>query len=163
LRKPKVWIFAGIFVLVVLSFATSYMSASLRRDNAYLKARQGELHSLGREFLEVRKSVDSVESRKSLTRVDGIVQAVDEEFQSLGLSEKVKSVKATAAIEKKYGFEEEADVQVEKVSMNEMTNIFYRLEHAPMAISIKKTTIRTSFEDPTLLNISMTLSFIRPK
>ena len=47
--------------------------------------------------------------------------------------------------------------------MNEMVNMLYKIENAPMALSLKRVNIRTAFEDPALLNISMTLSLIRNK
>lgn len=47
--------------------------------------------------------------------------------------------------------------------MNEMVNIFYRIENAPMILTIKKATVKKSFENPELLNISLVLSFLNPK
>ena len=65
--------------------------------------------------------------------------------------------------EVKDGFEEEADISVEKVTMNEMVNIFYRIENAPMILTVKKASIKKSFDNPELLNISLILSFLKPK
>jgi hypothetical protein len=45
--------------------------------------------------------------------------------------------------------------------MNEMVNIFYTIEHSPMVLTVEKATVKKSFEDPELLNISLTLSFFR--
>jgi hypothetical protein len=81
----------------------------------------------------------------------------------MGLNQKVKSVKSIGVREKKYGIEEEAELQIEKVNMNEVTNILYRIENAPMVLSIKKATIKTSFDNPSLLNITMTIGLIKPK
>lgn len=47
--------------------------------------------------------------------------------------------------------------------MNEMANIFYRIEHAPMILTVKKATIKQSFENPELLNITLDLSFLKTK
>jgi hypothetical protein len=157
------WTVSGIAGLAVLCIIMADVSVSLKKENAQVKTQQGEMRALRNEYLARKGAIDMVESRKSLTRADGVIQAVDEVFRSLGLSQNVKSVKSTGSIEKKYAFEEQADVQVEKVNMNEMTNILYKLENAPMVLSIKKATIKTSFENPTLLNLSLTLDFIKPK
>jgi hypothetical protein len=163
MTRRRLWIVSGAVAFVILFISMTHMSLALKKDNAYLKARQRDMLSLSEEFLALKSVIDSAESRKSLSKVEGIMQAVDEMFRSVGLSEKVKSVKSGGTVEKKYGFEEEADIQIEKVSMNEMVNIFYKIESAPMALSIKKATVKTSFENPALLNVSMTLGFIKPK
>jgi hypothetical protein len=79
------------------------------------------------------------------------------------LSQKVKSVKSTEARDRKYAVEEEAEVELEKVNMNEMTNIFYRIENGPFLLSVRKSDIKTNFENPALLNITMTVDLIKPK
>ncbi len=152
--------FAVLFVLCLVSFEFS-LSAKKERDS--LQLQQKELIVLANEYRGLKRAVDSVEGRKSLTKVEGIVQAVDEVFGSLGLNQKVKSVKSAGTREKKYAIEEEADVSVEKVTMNEMVNILYKMENAPMILSVKKTAVKTSFDNPSLLNMTMTVSLIRPK
>lgn len=115
------------------------------------------------EFLSLRQRINFVEGKKNLSNVQGIVQAVDEVFSSVGLRDKVKTVKSAGKRDTRDGFEEEADISVEKVSMNEMANIFYRIERAPMALTIKKATIKKSFESPELLNLTLVLSFLKAK
>lgn len=155
---PSVFALALIICILIIN-----VSISLKKRNAVLKAQRDELAQLKAEYSAVRDRVDALESKKSLSKVEGINQAVDQIFRSLGLSQKVKSVKSIGTWDKKYGIEEEAEVQVEKVTMNELTNIFYRIENVPMILSISKADMKTSFDSPTLLNITMTLSLIRPK
>ena len=152
---------AGALVVACIVMWTLYSSA--RKDHAGLVAQRTELLSLRKDYLNLKSSVDAVQRRGTLKNVEGIAQAIDDVFRSLGLSDKVKSVKSTGVKERDYGTEEEADVQVEKVSMNEMTNIFYKIETAPMILTIKRATVKTSFDDPTLLNVSMTVTFVKPK
>jgi len=118
---------------------------------------------LREDFLELSKKISSVEGKKSLIKVDGIIPAIDEIFRSAGLAQKVKSVKPTATRDKKYAIEEEADVEVGKVNMNELVNILYKLENAPMVLLIKKARLKTAFEDPALLNVTMTIGLVKPK
>lgn len=159
----KTLLILGIVLLFVGSVALFEISLSLKRQSSILRSRQKEMLLLSQEYTGLKSIVGSVEARKSLTKVEGIVQAVDEIFKSIGLQQKIKSVKSTGVKEKKYSSEEEADVSVEKVTMNEMVNILYRMENAPMILSVKRTSIRTSFENPSLLNITMTVALIKPK
>ena len=146
----------AVFVAVSLN-----VIASQKRELELLKAQAGEMLMMKNEFLTLREKILKVEHRKSLTNIQGIVQAVDEIFDPLGLKDKVKSVKPGGSREMPDGIEEGADVHLEKVSMNEMVNIFYRIENLPMIITVKKAVIKKSFENPELLDISLDLSLIR--
>jgi general secretion pathway protein M len=154
---------SGIVFLFVLSLVSFEVSLSVKKERSALRSQEEELLALASQYEGLKRAVDSVEGKKSLTKVAGIVQAVDEVFGSLGLNEKVKSVKSAGTKEKKYATEEEADVSVEKVTMNEMMNILYKIENAPMILSVKRTSIKSSFDDPSLLNITMTIGLITPK
>jgi hypothetical protein len=150
---------AALLVLVIS--CTWEFSLSLKNDLKNLKAQQRELLLLRDEFLSMKGLIDAIEGKGSLTKVEGIIQASDEIFRSLGLRQKVKSVKSIGTKKIKDATEEEVEVQVEKVNMNELVNIFYRIENAPMMLTIKKVTVKTSFENPTLLDMAMTLGLIK--
>jgi hypothetical protein len=149
------------FVLVVM-FGVHLLSSE-RKELNHLKEQRKEMMLLKDEFISLRQRINVVESKKNLSNTQGIVQAVDEVFLSVGLKDKVKSVKSTGKREVKDGFEEEADIYIEKVSMNEMINIFYRIGNAPVILTIKKAAIKKSFENPELLNISLALTFLKTK
>jgi general secretion pathway protein M len=159
----RLLITGSIAVSVILCILLINVSLSLKRDHGNVKAQQKELFLIKDEFLSLKNRIDTVENKKSLTKIEGIVQAADEVFLPLGLKRKVKSVKPTGTKDLKETIEEEAEVQIEKVDMNEMVNIFYKIENSPMILSIKKTTIKTSFENPTLLDITMTIALVKPK
>jgi general secretion pathway protein M len=159
----KVVAISGVVLLFIICVVLFDVSLSLKRDRDTLRSQQKEMLLLASEYAVLRDSVASVEAKKSLTKVEGIVQAVDEVFKSIGLGQKVKSVKSTGTREKKYASEEEAEVSVEKVTMNEMVNILFRIENAPMILSVRKTSIKTSFDNPSLLNMTMTVGLIKPK
>ncbi len=159
----KTIVIAGIALLFICCAVLFEISLTLKRQNNSLRSRQKEMLILSQEYSGVKNVVSAAEARKSLTKVEGIVQAVDEIFKSMGLQQKVKSVRSAGMKEKKYASEEEADVSVEKVTMNELVNILYRMENAPMILSVRRTSIKTSFENPSLLNITMTIGLIKPK
>jgi general secretion pathway protein M len=154
---------SGIVFLFIVCVILFEVSLSLKRERDTLRSQQTEMLFLAGEYAGLKNIVASVEAKKSSTKVEGIVQAVDEVFKSMGLSQKVKSVKSTGTREKKYASEEEAQVSVEKVTMNEMVNILYRIENAPMILSVGKTSVKTAFDNPSLLNITMTVGLIKPK
>jgi uncharacterized protein YpmB len=165
LLKDKRFIYissALIGFIIVVALAINLLSTE-RRELMQLKEQRREMLVLEKEFLFLKQRIDAVEGKKDLSNIQGIAQALDEVFLSIGLKDKIKTVKSTGSRDIKDGFEEEADIYLEKVSMNEMVNIFYRIENAPMVLTIKKATIKKSFEDPKLLNITLTLSFLKSK
>lgn len=153
----------GILVFIFLVAYGMHMLSSERKELKMLKEQQKEMLILKDEFLSLRQRIGLVEDRKNLSNTQGIAQAVDEVFSSVGLRDKVKTVKSAGKRELKEGTEEDADISIEKVSMNEMLNIFYKIENAPMILTVKKATIKKSFENPELLNITLSLSFLKTK
>ena len=159
----RLLIAAGAVIMLAVSGLLLNTSLSLKKEGSFLRSQKEEILLLREDFLELRKKISAIEGKKSRIKVEGIIPAIDEIFRSIGLAQKVKSVKPTATIDKKHAIEEEADVEVEKVSMNELVNILYKLENAPMVLLIKKARLKTSFEDPSLLNITMTIGLVKPR
>lgn len=153
-------LFAGVMVAAL--FGVKILS-SQTKELQQLREQRREMEVLRDEFLAIQKRIQAGEGRKSPANFQGVLQAVDEVFSSIGLKDKVKTVKTTGKRETKDGVEEEADVFVEKVTMNEMVNIFYRIEHAPMILTVKKASVKLSFDNPDLLNITLMLSFLKPR
>lgn len=161
--KRLIYISSGLILFVVIAVYGINLLSSERRELKLLNDQRKEMLILKDEYVSLKKRIDSAESRKDLSSAQGIVQAADEVFQSIGLKDKVKTVKSTNRRDMKEGTEEEAELLIEKVSMNEMVNIFYKIENAPMILTIKKAAIKKSFENPELLNVSLTLSFLKMK
>jgi hypothetical protein len=161
--KRFFYVLSGLIGFIVIFALAVNLLLSEIRELKLLKEQRKEMLMLKDEFLSLKQKIDVVESKKNLSNVQGIIQAVDEVFLSIGLKDRVKTVKSTGKRDIKDGFEEEAELQIEKVSMNEMVNIFHKIENAPMVLTIKKAEIKKSFENPELVNINLTLSFLKTK
>ncbi|OGW36714.1 MAG: hypothetical protein A2Y97_01375 [Nitrospirae bacterium RBG_13_39_12] len=165
LLKDKRFIQLSVVVIcffAIIAFAINLLSSGIK-ERKQLTEKQKEILVLRDDFLSLKQRIDSVENKKDVSNVQGVIQAVDEIFLSIGLKDKIKTVKSTGKSDIKDVTEEEAELQIEKVSMNEMVNIFYRIKNAPMVLIIKKAAIKKSFESPELLNITLTLSFLKTK
>jgi uncharacterized protein YlxW (UPF0749 family) len=164
LKNRRIISFSAVLIsFLILAALGIKMLSSQTKELHQLQEQRKEMAVLRDEFLSLQQKFQTVENRKNLTNVQGVLQAVDEVFSSVGLKDKVKTVKNTGKRETKDGIEEEADVSVEKVTMNEMVNIFYRIDHAPMILTVKKVSVKQSFENPELLNITLMLSFLKTK
>ena len=164
LKNRQLIAFSAVLIsFLILAALGVNMLSSQKKELHQLQEQRKEMVLLRDEFLSLQQKIQTVENRKNLTNMQGVLQAVDEVFSSLGLKDKVKSVKNTGKKETKDGIEEDADVSVEKVTMNEMVNIFYRIDHAPMILTVKKVTVKQSFDNPELMNITLMLSFLKTK
>ena len=162
-NKGIIYILSGILIVILLFiFAMKYISDNKKQINI-LREQYQEMLVLQDQFISLKQKIDVVEGKKNLSNVQGIIEAVEEIFSSIGLKGKLKTIKSIGRREIKDGIEEVADIYIEKVNMNELVNILFRIENAPMIITIKKAAIKKSFENPELLNISLTISFLKPK
>ena len=130
---------------------------------AYERGDYVELAALAADYQSMKERVDAVEQKGSLARVSGIPQVMDDISSSIGLKGKIKAVKAIGNREVAGGSEESGEVQIEKVTMNELVNLLFRIEEAPMMLSIKRVAFKKSFENPELFNVTLTLSLFLKK
>jgi hypothetical protein len=154
-------------VLVAVALAANALLLNALSDTeetlSSLQATYDEMLAQRDEYLALKGKLDSKEGKMHLAGIKGIVHAVDEIFEPLGLKGKVKSVKTLPAGPRDKDIREEtAEVTVQGATMNEMVNIFYSIENSPMLLLIRKVNIKQSFENPELLSLTMTISFIKP-
>lgn len=149
-----------LYILIVPVFL---LSLTTKKEASMATARYKEMEALGSEYKMLKERMGALDKRKALTKVSGTTQAADNILASLGLKAKMKSFKSLGSRELPGGSEETADIYLEKLSMNELVNIFYSIENAPMPIAIKKTNMKKSFEKPELLDITITISLFSEK
>jgi len=146
----------GIYILIIPSLIWERASS---RELSRLKTRFTEFSVLSAEYRSLKEQVGSIEQKSFLTKTSGIAQTLDDAFLSLGVKEKMKSIKGIGGREIRDQLNEEtAEVQMEKVDLNELVNIFYKLENVPLLLSIQKVALRKSFDKPDLLDVTMTVS-----
>lgn len=152
-----------LIVLYFLIIPAAILNMTNKKETNNLTVRYKEMNALSAEYKALKERMDVLDKRKTLTKVIGITQAADNIVASLGLKGRMKSFKALGSRELGGGIEETAEIYLEKLDMNELVNIFYHIENAPMAISIKKTNMKKSFEKPELLDITITLALFSEK
>lgn len=150
-----------LFFIIIPAFI---LERSSKNELGILEKKSKEISALGSEYKSIKKSVDLIEQRTSLTKTNGIASSFEDILLSLGVKEKMKSVNVSNKKELKGGMTAEvAEVQIEKVNMNELVNIFYKVENAPVISTVNNVSIKKSFEKPELLNIKMTVSMFNKK
>jgi len=160
-RMPRnqVLLLSALLCLYVLIIPALIWERASSREISQLKTKFTEFSILSAEYRSLKEQIGSIEQKRFLTKTSGIAQALDDVFLSLGLKGKMKSIKGIGGREIKDQMNEEtAEVQMEKVNLNELVNIFYKLENAPLVLSIQKAAFKKSFDNPDLLDVTMTFS-----
>ncbi len=154
-------LFVLLLALSLLLVPSYFIKLSAQREAAAAGKRYAEFSSLTKEYLTYKKRVDIVQQRKNLTPQGGVIRTMDEIVNSVGVKGKVKSIKdaGTSALDDQLK-EERAELQVEKLTLNELVNVLYRIDNAPVALSVKGITIRKTFENPRLLDVGLTVSLV---
>ncbi|MBI5344104.1 MAG: hypothetical protein HZB83_02015 [Deltaproteobacteria bacterium] len=110
------------------------------------------------EYMALKSEANGFEKRLVLSKASGALQAMDDVASALGVKGKLKSVKAAGVREMKDRvLAERAEVKFEKLSMNELVNVFSRMEDYPMLLSINGISLKKSFDNPELLDLTMTV------
>jgi hypothetical protein len=161
-RSSSVFAALVLFLsILVISLAVAVTSSE--KEASAQRARLKELSVLTGEYRSLKGRIDSLEVKESLTRVSGMAQAIDDTVASVGMKGKLKSVKVLGQREVKNEMEETAEIYLERMTMNELVNLFYRIEEAPFLFSVKGVTIKKSFENPELLNVTAAIALYRKK
>jgi hypothetical protein len=155
---------ASVLLLFILIIPVFIMQRASKKEVDTLKSKRNELALLTTEFSTLRGQVDVVEQKTTPAQVQGIANVLDGIVSSMGIKGKLKAVKGLGSREIKGPMtEESAEVQLERVGMNELVNMFYRIGEAPVILSVKRATMKKSFENPELLDVTMTIALFTKK
>lgn len=154
-----------MLVLAVLSLAiiifavTAFLSArTIERKNEMLMKQIAKMELFTDKLVHLQDLVESKEKKIGLTEVQGVVPALEQILNSLGI--KAKTIKPLKKKTIREFSEEEAELHVENVDLNRIVNLLYRIENSPVPLKIKNTSVRTAFENPDQFFLHLTVSLI---
>lgn len=154
-------IILGLYILIIPALI---VERSSKKELDSLRVKRNELVLLGGEYKTLKEQVDVIEQKSAVKQASGIADALDNITSTLGIKGKVKSIKGTGSREIKGPMNEEsAEVHLEKINLNELVNILYKIGDAPLILSLKRTQIKKSFENPELFDVTMTIALFTKK
>lgn len=151
---------AGLYILLLPNLL---WERSAERELSALRKKDNEFSALSGEYRSLKESISAIERKKALTKTTSVAQAIDDISRSLGMAGKVKSIKGTGTRKTPNQMSEEtAEIRIEKLTINEMVQLIYKIENAPMILAMKTVVIKKSFENPELLDVTMMVSLFTP-
>ncbi len=151
---------AAFALVVVLAVGYSALQKSAARVDSsralhdYLLEEKAALSTL-------KDKAALFEAKRRNSRGKDVHGALNEAVSSLGLNDKLTSLKSppgAASAE-----DERAEARFDGLTLNELVNLQFALDNSRMLILTRKANIRVSFENPELLNVTLSVSLIKPQ
>jgi len=149
---------AAILALaVVLSTANNRISY-LAKQRAAREKDVAEMLVLRQRYQVVNAGAQKLANRLAATRPDDSPARLIEEIGIKGKGSEIKPVKE----EEQGGYvEDAAEVKLEGLSANETVNLLHRLEKGSKPVVIRKALIKTRFDDPSRLDLTLTIALLK--
>lgn len=152
----------GIAVVLALAILLSAANTQIARLTAKRAAREkdvAEMLILKQRYQVVKVGAQKVANRLAAVRPDDSPAKLIEEIGIKGKNSQVKPVKG----EEQAGFvEDAAEVKVDGLTANEAVNLLHRLEKGTKPVIIKKALLKTRFDDPGRLDLTLTIVLLKP-
>lgn len=153
----------GYALIALLALAVAFSAiydriALLEKKRIRREADLVEMMGLRHQVRDVRSVSQRLANRLAATRPDDTPAKIVEEIGIKGKSTRITPVKG----EERAGFmEDAAEVKIEGLTANEAVNLLHRLEKGPRPVIVKKALLRTRFDDPARLDLTLTVALLR--
>lgn len=152
----------AVITLLVAAVGWSMLSDKVQELENKRSARETvlkELLPLKVAYLSARQSSDQLRGRMASLLPDDSPAKIIEEIGIKGKSVKIVPLKG----EERNGFTEDAaDIRIEGLTLNEAINLLYRLEKGGRPLVIKKSNLRTRFDDQSRSDLTLILALLKP-
>ena len=161
--EPAVRLKAGYCIAALLLLAIVYSAlhdriVRLEKKRVSREADLTEMMLLKQRHREASAGAQKLSNRLSAVTVEDSVAKLIEEIGITGKSSQIKPLKG----EERPGFvEDAAEVKIEGLSANEMVNLLHRLEKGTKPLVMKKLLVKTRFDDPAKLDVTLTVALIK--
>ena len=158
--RQRVGIALALFLAIVIALsAVNSRISALERKRAAREADIAEMMRLKLRHQEANVGAQRLANRLLATKPDDSPAKIIEEIGIKGKSSQIKPVKG----EEIPGYvEDAAELRMEGLSANEAVNLIYRLEKGARPVTVKKALIKQRFDDPSRLDLSLTIALIKP-
>jgi general secretion pathway protein M len=150
---------AFLLLLAIILVGLNSKVALLVKKRAAREADIAEMLLLKQRYQDAYAAAQKLANRMEATRTDDSPAKIIDEIGIKGKGSQFRQVKG----ETRAGFlEDAAEARIEGLTANEAVNLVYRLEKGTKPVVIKKAVIKTRFDDPAKLDLTLTLALLKP-
>lgn len=161
-RQSRNRLAAAVIALLLLAICYSLLQeriGKLQRKRASREAAVKELLLLGHQYKTASADAQRLGNRLTAVRADDSPARIVEETGIKGKSTQVKPVRG----EERQGMVEDgAEIRIEGLTANEAINLLYRLEKGSKPVLVKKANLKTRYDDPARLDVTLTAVLLKP-
>ncbi len=147
-----------LFVIILFS-ALNERITSLEKKRKVREADLVEMMTLKQRFLAAKMTSQRFAGRLAAISPDDSPGKIIEEIGIKGKSSLVTPLKGG---ERGGYLEDVAEVKLEGLTANEAINLLYQLETGSRPVLVKKANIKTRFDDPSRLDLTLTVALLKP-
>lgn len=148
----------ALLFAVVLVLQTGVSSAQKRL--ALMESVHAEMSGNRAGLIAMSEETKALKARAIEGKNRNFVSEIERTATEFGLSKNLKKVNFIAHREDARSREDDYELKIEGAEINAAVNFLYRISNTGLLLKVKKCSISVSFEDPTLLNISLLVSHI---
>jgi general secretion pathway protein M len=151
-------VIAAVLMVAVALSAINGQIARLEKKRTAREADIAEMLLLKARYQQANSGAQRLANRLSATRPDDSPAKVIEEIGIKSKNTQIKPIKG----EDRPGFvEDAAEVKMEGLTANEAINLLYKLEKGAKPVMVKKAQIKTRFDDPAKVDLTMTIALVK--
>lgn len=149
----------AFFLFLALLFSTANdRIGRLKKKLAGREADVAEMLVLKQRYLEANAVSQNLSNHLTATRPDDTPGRIIEEIGIKGKGSQIKPLKG----EERGGYlEDAAEVKMDGLTLNEAVNLLFRLEKGARPVVIKKALLKTRFDDPSRLDLTLTVALLK--
>ena len=150
---------AVLLLLAMLYAMADHRVALIMKKRTAREADIAEMLVLKQRYQEASVSAQKLSNRLAAIRPDDSPAKVIDEIGIKGKNSQIRQLKG----EDRGGFmEDAAEVKLEGLTANEVVNLLYRLEYGSKPAVIKKTLLKTRFDDPAKFDLTLNVALLKP-
>ena len=162
--EPAARLRAGYFIAALLLLTIAYSAlhdriVRLDKKRVSREADLTEMMHLKQRHREASAGAQRLANRLSAVTADDSVANLIEEIGIKGKNSQIKSLKGD---ERPGIVEDAAEVKIEGLSANEAINLLYRLDKGVKPVVIKKVNLKTRYDDPAKLDVTINAALLKP-
>jgi general secretion pathway protein M len=153
----------GIAIALLLLLAIIFSAANdridrLRKKLAAREADVAEMLVLKQRYREANRVSQRLANRLAATRPDDTPARVIEEIGIKGKGSQIRPIKGE---ERGDFLEDAAEVKIDGLTANDAVNLIFKLEKGSRPVIIKRALLKTRFDDPSRLDMTMTIALLK--
>ncbi len=150
---------ACLLLLAIVLTGINTRVALLKKKRSARETDIAEMLVLKQRYQEANAGAQKLANRMAATRSDDSPAKIIDEIGIKGKGSQIRQVKG----ETRGGYlEDAAEARLDGLTANEAVNLIYKLEKGAKPVIIKKALIKTRFDDPARLDLTLTIALLKP-